>query len=745
MISYADVDTLDAETREEISDLFDHADALHDLPDDLGAIEAWDDFIAECERVGFPHLIASARLSQYTIYSHGGMALEALEAFVELMRVLRSHGDLVDPRNVAVQLNAIGTAATTLADDPRIPLEKITRLIDLVEEQMHARGVDVTGAHVARATVAAAAGDAEATTQWIDRWRAEAGDGWRADDAGVIQMEIPLIARFDSDRAAETLEQRLRVLGIDPVRIDSGAPNADRAAKLAALLAFLRVRQGRREEATAIADALVAALGIEVLAREVVPHYLILALEERPDLALVAVDRLLGESALDASDWEAVAAAARSRLLAQPHGTEGELLRALAQEGARAHDERAGTDVHSRELAELWWAGLPPASPPAITHVPDVWGEPEERAEHILSAGWLGRVGAVCADDPPIAIKYRYQALLGETMQLMSAETAEESDALATRLTARARELRCATSRYAVPLLHGLGAGRRGDVPTMVVGYGRALEELRALPANADHVVPDIRAMGERLFPTVVEQAVASPDVPWDHIHPLVTTEQEVRAATGAPRAPVILAHAEIAAHVDDVDRLQAIAADLQDAVADEQQRIDGGAIYLELVRLVARFSPGFADHLASIVVQAGDAEQIRAATVWRSWLRPADPAVAAELTAVLQEADDDVTELGIVPGWVVLEVLVRAGRKPVAVLDALLEEVDGGNAADLGLIAAGGSLLLGRDADDARGAELRERALAIATGLAQRDGTDVWRTWVGRRWYAGDPAFERA
>lgn len=742
MISYADyidVDALDNTTRAQVARLFERADTLHDLPDDLGTVEAWDELIEDCERVGFPHLVATARISQCTILVKGGLAAEALEVFVALMRTISRYGDLIAPSNVALHLNSVGTTAMTLVDDPRVPLERITRLIDLVEQEMRRRGVDVTGAYVARAAVAAAAGDGGATLGWIDRWRAESGDGWRADDGGVIQMEIPLIARFDVDRAADTLEQRLRLLGIDPHALDAGVIDRRGDLNLLALHGFLRVRQGRRAEATAIGDALVAAVGSDVLAREAVASWVIPVLEERPEAAGVVVDHVLAESALDGTDWETVAAVGRHRILLDPDGEEGELLRALAQEGAEQHDRRGGTRVHERELDELWWAGLPQARRPAVVDDPEIWGDVETRAERILAAGWFERTGLVRSDDPPISLKYRYQALLGETMELFSAESASEADALADRLRTRAGELRCATSLFLVPLLHGLRAGQAGDTATLVSSYSRAQQELAA---GSAWVVDEIRAMGERFFATVVEQAVACPDVAWEEIDRLIADETEVRAVTRAPVAPLLLVRAEIAAHRGDVEQLRTELGELGDCLLDEVDQLDREAIGLEMVRLVARYSPGLATSLASQITLEGDAEQIRAATTWLAWLHPEDGSTTDRFAQVLASVDDDVTSLGVVPGWVVLEVVARTGRDPRPVVDALLADVDGGTASDLGLIAASGAALLATAPEDPRGPELRERALGIARGLDARDGGTRATAWVGERWYRGDAAF---
>lgn len=741
MIGHADVHGLDEEQRARIGALYERIDTIWDLPEDLGKVEAWDDFVADCERIGFPHLQASALFGKYTTLVKGGLAPLALDAYVRLMQVIHRHGDLIASANVARMLNSVATATTTLADDPSVPLDRIIRLIDLVEEQVRRRGVDITGVHVARATVAAARGDATETFAWIEQWRAGSSDEWRPDDIGVIQMEVPLIARFDVARASETLEQRLRLLHVDAHRFDAQHPDAQGVAKLLAMLAFFYVRQGRRAEANAIAEQLVVGVGIAELSVQAVAEYLIPVLEERPVDALVVVDHVLANLHLDESDWEASAAAARSRLLADPEGEEGRLLRALADQAALAHDRRGGTDVHRRELAEFWWAGLPESPRPDIVADPAVWGDTEERAERILAAGWLPRAEMVSADDPPIAIKDRYAALLAESMEILSVESVQDADALAERLSARAEQLRCATTRFCVPLLRGLWAGQNADIVTLVRGYRRSQQQLLRAPSA---VVDSIQAIGEKLFTVTVEQAVATPAVPWEQITEVVETEARIREATGGPRSDLSLARAEIAAHLDDPESLRREVEQLQAGLQREGNLLDRVALDLEVVRLSAFRAPEFAEATARWITTVGDAEQIRAATAWVCWfgVQAGRREAADEVAAMLASADGDVTTFGPLPGWVLLEGVSGTGADLGPVIDALLEEADAGSDADLCLFAAASSALLARSPQDSRGPELRDRARRIARALDARNGSVYWSSWIRDRWFPGDTGF---
>ena len=72
MIAYSDLDTLGDEEQERIQSLFERSATIWDLPEDEGKIDVWDEFVEDCERASFPHLIASARFGQYTPWSRRG-------------------------------------------------------------------------------------------------------------------------------------------------------------------------------------------------------------------------------------------------------------------------------------------------------------------------------------------------------------------------------------------------------------------------------------------------------------------------------------------------------------------------------------------------------------------------------------------------------------------------------------------------------------------------------------------------
>ena len=71
MISYADLSSMQGEDRARIQGLFDWSRAIADLPADRAQIRAWDQLVTDCDRIGFPDLTVTARLSQYHLLSQG--------------------------------------------------------------------------------------------------------------------------------------------------------------------------------------------------------------------------------------------------------------------------------------------------------------------------------------------------------------------------------------------------------------------------------------------------------------------------------------------------------------------------------------------------------------------------------------------------------------------------------------------------------------------------------------------------
>jgi hypothetical protein len=201
VISYTDLPSMQGGDRAEVQSLFDRSRAISEMPADRAQIRAWDQLAADCDRIGFPHLTVTARLSQYHLLSQGGEVNEAVGAFARLMQVIRRHRDLIAPKKREIVLGEISTLAMTAVDDPAVPLDRIQKMIDLVDQEVRLQGVDRAGVHLARAVLSAARGDGPAVADALERYRAEDSDGWPPDDPAGLMMEIPLLAQVDPDAA----------------------------------------------------------------------------------------------------------------------------------------------------------------------------------------------------------------------------------------------------------------------------------------------------------------------------------------------------------------------------------------------------------------------------------------------------------------------------------------------------------------------------------------------------------------
>lgn len=739
MIGYADLQDLQGEQRERIQALYDRSHRLWALPDDMAKVDAIEEFIGDCERAQLPPLIASALFNLHMTYGDGGLTREALTAFARLMRHLDRFGDLVHPSNVTRMLNAVATSTLTMLNDPTVPLEQLTRVIDLVEAQVRTRGTDPVGVMVARAAVASARGDGRETADWIERWRSEASEEWRADDLGVIQIELPLIASFDMQRATETLEQRLRMVGIDRARID--LQQRIEAIPVLAMLAFFHLRFGNVDEARAIADQMLDGVGVEVLVREAVANYLIPILEHRPDAALFVVDDVLRNLSLDGSDAETLAAVARNRLLANPDAHEGGLLRVLAQQAAAALDRRGATDIHVRELEDFWWAGVESRPTPSVVEDDRTWGNRSERALLILSAGWLAREGSVREDRIPTSLWERYTTLFDRFRELMATETLSETDALAAELQAEGELLHCATTRFCVPLFHSMQSSMLGANGQVVDLYQRAQ---RSLATDPTAVNATYRGFAPSAFLLALLDGVATPSVPWAQIEEVIAAEDHLRPWTGGSDARIHFAQAEIAAHHGDLVELRGRTDRMFASLSADEEPFDRNILDLVAVRQTALTLPDIAEKAAIRVLEAGNELQRRGAAGWLCWMRvrDGDRSGATELAALLESVGGATDEIEQLPGWALLEALTDADVDLVSVVDALLKETVEGDCTEIELFAAASRVLQDRAPNDPRGAKLRGDVERIARGLDERNGNHEWSTRLRDRWLDEDRIF---
>ncbi|WP_146081007.1 hypothetical protein [Pseudoclavibacter sp. AY1H1] len=507
------------------------------------------------------------------------------------------------------------------------------------------------------------------------------------------------------------------------------------------MLAFFHLRSGKVAEARAIADQLLDGVGIEVLVREAVACQLIPILEHRPDAALFVVDDVLRNLSLDESDAETLAAVARNRLLADPDGDEGGLIRVLAQQAAAALDRRGATDVHVRELADFWWAGLESRPAPSAVDDGETWGDPSERALLILSAGWLTRAGSVREDRIPVSLWERYTALFDRFRELMATASMEETNALAAELEAEGERLRCATTRFCVPLFHSLQSSMLGANGQVVDLYQRAQ---RSLAKDPTAVNATYRGFAPSAFLLALLDGVSTPSVPCAQVDAVIDVEDQLRTWTGGSEARVHFARAEIAAHNGDLAELRERTDRMFASLSAGEEPFDRNILDLVAVRQTALTLPDIARKAAIRVAEAGNELQRRGAAGWLCWMRvrDGDPSGATELAALLESVGGATEEIEQLPGWAMLEALTDADVDLVSVVDALLTEAVAGDCTEIELFAAASRVLQDRAPNDPRGVELRNEVERTARLLDERNGHNGWSTHLHDRWLNEDRVF---
>ncbi|MGP9613710.1 hypothetical protein ACT3TE_10690 [Brachybacterium sp. AOP42-B2-9] len=455
MIRYDEVADLTGEQAQRVRALVDRSSEIWDMPDDLDTIRAWEEQIADCEAEGVPHLAASARFGQYAIYSTGGMPAAALDAYVRLMQIVGRYGDHINPENRRGFLGSVANLVVTVAKDPSLARSQLERVVDLVEQQTVKHGDDLANVTLARASLAVEFGEQERALALLDQWQGIGSPDWPPFDANTVTREIMLLEHFDPALAAATLARRFTAMGVPPGPIDMDRRDSTQLVLLRTDLGSLSARAGQKDVAARIGDELVAQFGIDRLVRSAEIQDLLLVLEHRPEDARIAADFGLENSSLDLTEWRLQAALARSRALEDPTGEEAQLLRALATEAAAAHDARGGTDVHTRELQDVWFAGLAPAAP--VTHGADA--DPEARAERILRAGWISRrTSPVTVESVPFSLKDRYMALHEQARSVLEAGSEEDAEAIVAATIARSRELRMPAAEFVAHLMHAFQA-----------------------------------------------------------------------------------------------------------------------------------------------------------------------------------------------------------------------------------------------------------------------------------------------
>ncbi|WP_193128632.1 hypothetical protein [Gulosibacter sediminis] len=730
MIRYDEVADLEGEQAIRVRALIDRSSAIWDMPLDRGTAEAWEQQVADCEAEGVPHLAASARYGQYSLFSQTGKAQEALEAYARLMQIIARYGDHLHPDNLATFLESISTVASTLVDDPSIPRAQLEQVVGLVEAQIRERGLDLGEAFLAKAELAADFGDRDATLQHLNEWLTADNDYWQPGSPYSSVYESSMLVRVDPQLALRTLEQRLAGLGLGPGPLDPNHPELAHLVSLRARQGVLYARAGQRAVAAQIGDELREQFELDWLIDEIEAQDLLVVLEHRRDEAEEFADHLLSQLYLDDTNWRTTAAVARVRVLADPANDEGWLLFKIAENAAKLHDERGGVATrHQDELREFWLEGLPDAPKLDIVDDAEVWGDPQARAEHILRAGWLPRqTQGVSVDRAPVSMNKRYHETMLAVQELSEESTQPE---LVDKIIARAQELRLTTVVFGTLFL--------GAMQHAVVGNNRAMLEglthtQRLRLDDNDAIEPGVRAAAEGGYVDVVHQALGDPDVSIDSVAEFITLEHEVRAKVGGPTSQLALGQAQVAAQLGDVDALKELLTTFTRWLEHEREQVDEHKLMLQAAGLVAPFSPDYAAELASqVLAETHDAEHRRAALAWVAWHELLDGRTdrVSEVVAGIEEVERDLSEFGSVPASVLVQLAETNPDELAWIVDAALDIVDyEGAPVDIDIYATAAHFLLTHRPDDPRGPKFRADAQRIADALDARNGNRFqgWR-----------------
>ncbi len=741
LVRFDDRYELTGERAEALAALFERRHQIPTMPEDLTQVDAWEELIADCERFGFPHLIGSARQNQYFVLSDAGLHFEAFQKYLQLMQLVHQYGDYIAAANIATFLDMIGGAAITAVSDPTMPLSQINQVIDLVEQATLSRSLNLAPVYFARAVVAATSGDGPTTFDMLDKMRAQGSEKWEADDVGTMDIEIPLIAQFDDQRAEQELIVRLRALGISPEAFKyQQVADADCVESLVTL-AFLWKKQGRADEAKALTGRLMRSFGLSDLAEQSSLKCLLTLFADHPRRAQRVADFALRNLYFNKNDdWDLVAAVARSRILDDPQGEEGRLLAAHAQEITAALDERGNTDFFTSQLRDFWLADLPSGPRPALLDDPERWNDQHERAATTLAAGWMDRTEQLSAQHYPISLQDRYRQILVQASEITDMPTAEEADALAAELVGWANRLRDFSTLYMIHLMHGIHAL---DHPGGTVKYVQRYElALRALSARgAQDGMPDfVRSTADSASLSIPWLLVASPEVSWRQINEILTTERALLRHRSRSRVPLELAEAELAAHRGQRGKLKRAVKSVLAKVSDEEATIDRYRVLLDLIRITSTMLPDTSASLAAEV--AGDApdEQAVLGAAWEAWLRyrNGDDQAGAIARELMSELGGDFAKLRQIPRWVVMDPLATTDVDILPFVDAVMKDAEPITTSDFELFASVAGILLSRDPSDARGLKLRESALATAAALDTRDGTTLMTERVRSLWLKG-------
>ncbi|OYN84005.1 hypothetical protein [Parenemella sanctibonifatiensis] len=723
MISFTDRDALTEEEAAIVGPLFTRRHEIAAMDSSLATLRAWEDFILDCEKAEFPHLAASARSEQWILYSQGGMHREAIEKYAQLMQLVHQYGDYIHADNVETFLSAVSEAVVSF-EDPSLPLAQGERLIDLVEAAVRARALPLTDVHFARAELALLADDGDAARHWINLVESEPTDRWNPTHRAAVARTVTIMGHFDPAYAARHLEERMDAL---QVRAEDLTDLEDGPLPLFTLLGSLYAKTGRRADADRIADLLLDHLAPEVLAREAIAEEVLLTLENRPEAALPTVDNALANCGLEPDAWERLAALARNRILADPDGVEGHILRRAAERAADAYDRRSGKDLTGRIVRDFWLAGLPEPTRPyedapvelvGLRHLSPGWADSAELK--LLLAGWLPR-RTEAVSHAPIMLKDLYL----ETYEAARAavEAGPESVSVSWQLAALGETLKSTMVAHAAELMAVLTYAEAEDWE----GAVGAFEQLQqcTLRHGLEGAEEDMITASQGLFGPMVSMALWLPGISLERIDDLIDTEERIRDAEGLPLAPVVLARLERAVRTGDHDGIGGLPPLLQRTLKREGEdgQVDAAELEVAMIALLLPLSTRWAAELliklkpTLVEDRAGQRAQLL-----EGWLavRDGDPSGAELVQRVADEHGFE--ELVQTPAYL-LEAAAPLPELQAQAIEAIFEEVDPADPAEVESTAAAARALTSSDPE--RAAHLQEIVERYAADLDRRNGND--------------------
>ncbi len=715
MISYEDIPDLEGEVEEQVREIIDRRQELGDMPLSLSRVEAFEQLYQDAESLGLPHFMATARYEQFNTLSDGAMPEEAAEYYLMLLDVLERYGQYVHPSNRASFYRSAPWFIDALMRTPEVPLDTIRGLLARVEGQASADVGSPADTLLARAMVASRLGHEAETLDLLDRWAAVEDPEWSPHDDGTVRVEIGVLEGVSLAAALESQRERTADLYLR---------DADARAYHAFVLASLLSQAGEVDEARRV----IADIGPEAGADADVPtddH--LRALEPFPAHAAAEARRMLAAFDLTSpGEYTAVAAIARTLLLADPDDADGLDLMRIAETNAARLDARNGTDAQRRILAERWWTGLPPAPSPA----------PEDELAGIAERVILNTIDTVVDfADAPYLLRDDYTALTSFT-DIYSAPDAETAARLAAEIEAESQRLRFPTgvgfARWSLCIYHFTDGDRR-------VAFRMFPEVQDFIVENAAVLSPLLLDSFATAFALLFDEVLTSPEVSLAELRSMIENQQRFADENRQPSYPAAVARAILAAHLGDVEDLEEL--QFRAMQLGHAQDSPVGAVELTMVLTTARISPDAASQLLAALpddVTSADEEKARNFAVlgaYLDWRTAGRAASDGWVDAVLDSVDGDLEEINSNTPLAYFIAALDGSARFDGLLEPLEETARRALPHSWESLAALGGVLLRRDPADARGQALLDEARAHAAALDRRNATTSATEQMERLW----------